>query len=471
MNAATVKALLIRTQERMLALVDNLSDAQRDIPYHPGINPPVWELGHSAFFYEWFILKERDGRQTFAPQLDDVWDSFQLDHRDRWSPDLFPGYRDTRKYSQYVHTQMLERLDRQPLTPEDLYLYRYAIYHQNMHIESMIWARQTLGYAPPDDSLWQTVPAPGGGPADNNTCGDGAVCEGGDDTLSPASAVGDSGDVIVTAGNYWIGQNPTPETFATTRFAFDNEKPGHAQSLPEFAISKYLVTCGEFLEFVQDCGYERTDLWSRGGKRWLRQPRLQPGIGAALPGALPQHPRYWRQRGQDWEVRFFNRWLPLGPQRPVTHISYWEAEAWCQWAGRRLPTDFEWEAAALGRRHAEDDRLLAGLPPELSADAADLDARYLAQAAVSALPGTDSASACRQMLGTCWEWTSSQFFPYDGFTMDMYPFMSTLQFGDHKTTRGGSCATSSCLIRGTYRQAYHPDRDDVFVGFRTCRIT
>ena len=95
-----------------MALVDNLSDAQRDIPYHPGINHPVWEMGHSAFFYEWFILKERDGRKTFAPQLDDVWDSFQLDHRDRWSPELFPGYKDTRAYSQYVH------------------------------IESMIWARQ-----------------------------------------------------------------------------------------------------------------------------------------------------------------------------------------------------------------------------------------------------------------------------------------------------------------------------------------
>lgn len=455
----TLQTLLRQTRQRILALVDGLTDAHREIPYHPGINPPVWELGHSAFFYEWFLLHQRDGRLTRAPHLDDVWDSFQLVHTDRWSPDLFPGYAQTRAYSEYVHEQILERLERLPLTPEDLYLYRYAIYHQHMHIESMIWARQTLGYLPPEGSQWSI--APGGA--------QGSVIEaGGEGRTSDRTS-----DIGVPAGDYWIGLNPTPEDFATTGFGFDNEKPGHARRLPAFAIARDLVSCGEFLAFVEDGGYERPEFWSRGGRRWLRQPRLEPGERQARFGTLPRHPRYWRPNEGGWEVRFFDRWLPLHPHKPVLHVSYWEAEAYCAWAGRRLPTEFEWEVAALGRRSPVEGALLPpGLEPGIEANGcgfADLDARYLGQAAVSALPETDSVFGCRQMIGTCWEWTASQFFPYDGFTMDMYPFMSTLQFGDHKTTRGGSGATSSCLIRGTYRQAYHPDRDDVFVGFRTCR--
>ena len=100
----------------------------------------------------------------------------------------------------------------------------------------------------------------------------------------------------------------------------------------------------------------------------------------------------------------------------------------------------------------------------------DMDGTGLASQPVTALPEGDSPFGCRQMLGTLWEWTHDQFFPYDGFAIDMYPFMSTLQFGDHKVTKGGSCGTSSRLIRGSYRQAYLPNRHDVFVGFRTCAL-
>ena len=94
----------------------------------------------------------------------------------------------------------------------------------------------------------------------------------------------------------------------------------------------------------------------------------------------------------------------------------------------------------------------------------------MAQNPVFDFPEGDSPFGCRQMTGTVWEWTSDQFLPYDGFKVDMYPFMSTLQFGDHKVTKGGGCATSSCLIRGTYRQAYLPQRNDVYTGFRTCAL-
>ena len=148
---------------------------------------------------------------------------------------------------------------------------------------------------------------------------------------------------------------------------------------------------------------------------------------------------------------------------PVLHVSFWEAEAFCEWAGRRLPSEHEWEAAARGKA--------AGNFPwgdSMDATRVDMDARYLGLTPVGALGEGASGAGCLQMLGTAWEWTSSQFLPYDGFKIDMYHYMSVLQFGDHKVTKGGSCATCSSLIRNTYRQAYFPGRTDAFTGFRTC---
>ena len=144
--------------------------------------------------------------------------------------------------------------------------------------------------------------------------------------------------------------------------------------------------------------------------------------------------------------------------------------AWCRWAGRRLPTEYEWEVAALGNRPGEPFRHFPWGNSTPDERLADLNGRAMAQNPVFDFPDGDSPFGCRQMTGTVWEWTSDQFLPYDGFKVDMYPFMSTLQFGDHKVTKGGGCATSSCLIRGTYRQAYLPLRNDVYTGFRTCAL-
>ena len=167
--------------------------------------------------------------------------------------------------------------------------------------------------------------------------------------------------------------------------------------------------------------------------------------------------------------RQFDQWKPLVSEFPVMHISYWEAEAFCRWAGRRLPTEHEWEVAALGNINGQKTRKFPW-GDTMDASKVDMDGLHMANIPVTAYPEGDSPFGCRQMLGTAWEWTSSQYLPYDGFAVDMYPFMSTLQFGYHKTTKGGSCATSSILIRGSYRQAYLPNRTDAYVGFRTCAL-
>ncbi|MBS3803498.1 MAG: SUMF1/EgtB/PvdO family nonheme iron enzyme [Oleiphilaceae bacterium] len=438
---------LNQTRARTLALIDSLPVDKLVVPYHPGVNPPLWELGHAAFFYEVFVLAELDQRPSYDPAMDDLWDSFHIDHKDRWQPGLFPGRDDARRYFTTIYDRIEERMRTQPLTDWARYLYRYAICHQNMHVESMIWCRQTAGYEAPPDTRLPDPEAPAG--------------------HLPV----DLGDARVPAGAYAVGMPANSADYAGRDFAFDNEKPRFEVELAGFDISRTLVTNAEFMAFVEDDGYKRRDLWSFGGRKWL-----DTEVDVALVHGLkervlrtPRHPLYWRYQKGQWQERLFDRWQPLQPDYPVTHVTYWEAEAYCHWAGRRLPTEHEWEAAALNNRAGEAfNRFPWG--DTLHPDRVDMDAGAMAQQSVAALPDGDSPFGCRQMLGTVWEWTTDQFLPYDGFAVDIYPYMSTLQFGDHKITKGGSCATSSLLIRGTYRQAYLPLRNDVYTGFRTCAL-
>ncbi|WP_246166620.1 selenoneine synthase SenA [Marinobacter salinexigens] len=435
---------LANTRRRTRDLITSLPEEALNVPYHRGVNPPLWEMGHAAFFYEVFVFNLLDGTPSIDPSMDDLWDSFHVDHQDRWCRELFPGREATLRYFETVYDRLEERIRARPLSEQERYLYRYGIFHQNMHVESLIWCRQTVGYPAPGSCLLaRTAPGEPGG-----------------------------GDAEIPGGRWLIGMPGNSEYFATDDFAFDNEKPRFEIELPAFAISKLAVSRGEFLAFVEDGGYQKPELWSFGGRRWLdtetdvalvhgcREPMLR----------TPRHPLYWRWHDSQWQERVFDQWQPLELEAPVLHVSYWEAEAWCNWAGRRLPTEFEWEVAALGNRPETPFRRFPWGNEAPTEVRADLDGGAMARNPVYDYPAGDSAFGCRQMIGSTWEWTSSQFFPYDGFKVDMYPFMSTLQFGDHKVTRGGSCATSSCLIRGTYRQAYLPQRNDVYTGFRTCAL-
>lgn len=445
MDETHLLAELETARQRTRALITSLPEAKLDVPYHPGVNPPLWEMGHAAFFYEVFVFNLLDGTPSYNPAMDDLWDSFHVDHRDRWRRDLFPGREETLAYFDDVYDRMAERILSKPLTDEDLYLYRYAIFHQNMHIESLIWCRQTVGYPP----------APGYNP----------------ERVAPGDPV--NGDAVIPAGRWLIGMPGESDRYATSDFAFDNEKPRFEVELDAFAISRVPVTNREFVAFVEDNGYQRPELWSFGGRKWLQTETdvaLVDGTPAPVMRA-PRHPLYWRWRDDQWQERFYDSWQPLVPDAPVCHVTYWEAEAWCSWAGRRLPTEYEWEVAALANRPGEPFRRFPWGNDPVAPARADLGGRAMARNPVGDYPAGDSPFGCRQMIGSVWEWTSSQFFPYDGFRIDMYPFMSTLQFGDHKVTRGGGCATSPCLIRGTYRQAYLPQRNDVYTGFRTCALS
>jgi iron(II)-dependent oxidoreductase len=219
-----------------------------------------------------------------------------------------------------------------------------------------------------------------------------------------------------------------------------------------FAIARAPVTQAEFAAFVDDRGYERQKLWDAAAWEWRQ-----------LNDAA--HPVYWRRQPGGWLRRDFDRWLPLEPHRPVLHVSWHEATAYCRWAGRRLPTEVEWELAAAGsakRRFPWGDESPAGQ--------ANLDSVRLCCADVAAFADGDSPFGCRQMIGNVWEWTASDFLPYPGFVVDPYREYSQPWFGTHKALRGGCWASRGRLLRNTWRNFYLPGRRDIWAGFRTCAL-
>jgi iron(II)-dependent oxidoreductase len=238
---------------------------------------------------------------------------------------------------------------------------------------------------------------------------------------------------------------------------FDNEKWGHPVDIQPFAMARAPVTQQEFAAFVDDGGYREGRFWSETGWRWREE-------------AAAVHPVYWqREPGGRWLRRDFDRWLPLEPHRPVIHVNWYEAEAYCRWAGRRLPTEAEWEAAASQLKAGGNRRFPWG-DESPTPRQANLDWRTMSCVDVADFPEGDTAFGCRQMIGNVWEWTASDFLPYPAFVADPYKEYSAPWFGTHKVLRGGCWTTRSRLLRNTWRNFYRPERRDVWAGFRTCAL-
>src|SRR5579883_2968688 len=421
-------------RQRTFDLIEDLSDQQLMGPRLAIVNPLLWEVGHVAWFQEKWVLRHVCGEKPLRKDADALYDSIAIPHDARWDLPL-PSRDDTLAYARAVRDRVSERLLRGEPKPEFVYHVMYSVFHEDMHTEAFTYTRQTLVY-----------PAPR------------AVMRGTLDKQTEASGTEPAGDAEIPGGTFLLGA-PREEPFV-----FDNEKWAHPVELKPFAIARAPVTQAEFAAFVDDGGYRRRELWSEDGWRWRESEQAQ-------------QPLYWRRAGHGWERRDFDRWVPLEPHRPVLHVNWYEAEAYCRWAGRRLPTEAEWEAAAAGEP-GPDGRSLAprkrrypwGEAP-LSPERAHLDWRGLGCLDVGALPASDSAFGCRQLLGNVWEWVADRFLPYPGYVVDeAYPEYSQPWFGTHRVLRGGCWATTSRLIRTTWRSYYPPDRRNAWTGFRTCAL-
>jgi iron(II)-dependent oxidoreductase len=436
-SANRLQEMLTEARTRTLGLVADLSDHQMMGPQLSIVNPPLWEIGHVAWFQEKWALRHLRGLAPIRPDGDSLYDSAAVPHDNRWQLPL-PSREETLAYMDEVLSRCRDRLSG-AAGPEETYFHLLPIYHEYMHAEAIGYTRQTLSYAQPqlNDSSSGGTPSPGA---------EGDVDVGG----GPLT-----GDVEVPGGVYMLGAAPEAP------FAFDNEKWAHPGDVQTFRIARAPVTNGEFAEFVEAGGYRNERWWDERGLEWLRQ------TGA-------QHPVYWEPVMGGWLQRVFDKRVPLPEHLPVIHVNWFEAKAYCGWAGRRLPTEAEWEMAASTEpdavSRADGHRRTFPWGNEPPAErTANLDWHAGGLLEVGALPGSDSAYGCRQMIGNVWEWVEDDFGPYPGFVVDPYKEYSAPWFGNHKVLRGGCWTTRSQLIRNTWRNFYTPDRRDVWSGFRTAR--
>ena len=421
-DIAALRAALIDARNYTLRLYAHLTPGQMRFPYLPTVNPPLWELAHVGWFQEHWCLRWRDNGEmppARLPDADPILNSALIAHEARWElPQLT---------AQVVHAYLegelhdtLEQLARTPI--DQLYFFLLSLYHEDMHGEALLMSLQTLGYPAPD--LGRAVlPRPA------------------------AVALRGPHEIEFVGGRMLIGSKPGPD------FVFDNEKPAHEVEIAPFALSATTVTNAEFAAFVEGGAYADRRLWSDTGWRW----RVENDA---------RGPRYWKREGSGWLVRRFDRWERLEPDDPVMHVNAHEAEAYCNFVGRRLPTEAEWEfAARYGLQEGADRYPWGNLP----SGAVNLGGVYGGPVAVAAMPESDSRTGLRQMLGNVWEWTSTPFGPYPGFTPDAYKEYSQPWFHSHRVLRGGCFATRARLVHNRWRNFYTPERNDVFAGFRTAR--
>ena len=408
-----------------LQLLDGLSDVEMLGTQDHFVEPPIWEVGHVGWFQEWWILRHLDGAAPLLPGSDGIYDAFHVSYTRRWDH-AYPSRAATLRYITDVLCRCIARLDGREPTRDEIYFYTLAALHEDMHAENLTLILQTHGYRRPTlthfDPVWAEPPI--------------------DPSYRPH-------DVSVPGASFRLG------AARDEPFVFDNEKWEHRVDVAPFHIASTPVTNAEFRAFVDDGGYLTRACWSRRGWDWRRRSDAE-------------HPLFWvRDCDGRWCARQFDALAPLEPWHPVVHVNWYEADAYCRWAGRRLPTEAEWEmAATLDVVTGEKRRFPWGDEPP-TPDRASLDHRAGGTIDVRALPCGDSSAGCRQMIGNVWEWVDDTFSPYPGFVCDPYAEYSQPYFGQKKVLRGGAWTTRTRLIRPTWRNFYKRQRRNILAGFRT----
>ncbi|MBT2387989.1 ergothioneine biosynthesis protein EgtB [Streptomyces sp. ISL-1] len=421
-------AALTAARDRTDVLTSCVGDPELTAQHSPLMSPLVWDLAHIGNQEEQWLLRTLGGREPLRPDIDKVYDAFEHPRAERPALPLLPPA-EARTYVADVRARVLDVLTGTSMEgggqlADAGFVFGMIAQHEQQHDETMLITHQ-LRRGP----AVLTAAAPPPAPADASS-------------LPP--------EVLVRSGPFTMGTSAEP-------WSLDNERPAHERSVPAFFIDTTPVSNAAYTRFIEDGGYRDRRWWSRAGWSHVQQHGLHA-------------PLFWTQDGGVWLHRRFGVMEPVPTDEPVLHVSWYEADAYARWAGRRLPTETEWEKAArhdpaTGRslRHPWGDT-------DPTPVHANLGQRHLRPAPVGSYPEGASPLGVRQLIGDVWEWTASDFLPYPGFAAFPYREYSEVFFGsDHKVLRGGSFAVDPVACRGTFRNWDLPIRRQIFSGFRTAR--
>lgn len=421
-------AALLAARARTALLTDSVDDRDLTAQHSPLMSPLVWDLAHIGNQEELWLLRAVGGHEALRPEIDGLYDAFEHSRASRPSlPLLAPA--EARAYASDVRGRALDILGGAPLRGDGRPLERSGFafgmvaQHEQQHDETMLITHQ-LRSGP----AVLTAPEP----------------------PEPEGGVRMPAEVLVPGGPFTMGTSTEP-------WALDNERPAHRRDVASFHIDTAPVTCGAYARFIEDGGYTDERWWAPEGWAMVREHDLTA-------------PLFWHRDAGQWLRRRFGVTEPVRADEPVLHVSWYEADAYARWSGRRLPTEPEWEKAA---RHDPSSGRSLRYPwgdEDPSPEHANLGQRHLRPAAAGAYAAGRSPAGAGQMIGDVWEWTSSDFLPYPGFVAFPYREYSEVFFGSaHKVLRGGSFAVDPVACRGTFRNWDLPVRRQIFSGFRTAR--
>ncbi|PYT20130.1 MAG: ergothioneine biosynthesis protein EgtB [Acidobacteria bacterium] len=384
------------------------------------VSPPKWHLGHTTWFFERMVLSETPGYEPLHPQYNLIFNSYYNALGPRWARSMRgalsrPTVREVLSYRSHVDQHLLEflRSGNGQISSGVSSLVELGTHHEQQHQELLITDIKAILAHSPIYPVYRPAP---------DVARNGSIRAATEDfTAFPA-------------GRYNVG-------FSGVGFAYDNEKPAHFVWLGDFELRNRLVTNGEFLDFINDGGYQRPELWLADGWDLVQQQGWNT-------------PLYWIPDGDRWKMFTLSGVCEMDLGEPVCHVSYFETDAFARWKEMRLPTEHEWEVAA---RTAEPEEIHRG---------SFLDSGLLRPAPDSSEPGTIS-----QMFGEVWQWTSSAYLPYPGFRAlpgALGEYNGKFMNGQY-VLRGGSCATPRTHIRASYRNFFQPEKRWQFTGIRLAR--
>ncbi|MDX6404809.1 MAG: hypothetical protein QOH70_2264 [Blastocatellia bacterium] len=444
-ESTSIRDLYRQVRARTLEIVAPLEIEDYVVQTAEFMSPPRWHIGHTSWFFETVLQKYQAGYQTYSEEFLFYFNSYyegfgQRIERPKRGTRSRPTVKETKQYRAHIDermTRFIEQVSEHDQAEEILGILRLGLEHEMQHQELLVYDIKHL--------LCDQFDAPiAAAPRALETVSGMAQVDGGLFELGYESAGTDAGE--------------PPAEMRALQFAFDNEKPRHKVFLQDFLIDRAPVSNGDYLEFIKAGSYQDFRWWHSAGWEKVNQEQWQA-------------PLYWEQRDGEWMIRDFAGLHRVADKldEPVYHVSFLEASAYAKWAGKRLPTEAEWEKAAsfAPALNTKKEFPWGDAPPDETL--ANLFENSLwSVARIGSFPDGQSAYGCQQMIGDVWEWTTSDYSPYPGFRSEFDEY-NDKWFVGQKVLRGGSFATPRLHIRTTYRNFFHPEERWMVAGFRCAK--